>query len=567
LNFTLLSPLGFAAGLFALAGGLYLLQRLRVRHREVDVVTTLFWHEAVHETRARMLVQRFRHPWAYALILAISVLLWAALAAPENQTGPEQRYVFLLERDAAMGHEGRFEEAKAKLLELVDKTPKGAREVIACGATLETLLLPGEESLLLEARLEGLMPEQAASSVGLALETLATRVAVPTTVMVLGGTRSESLHNPLTDELMSVMRVFTSPAETRPSLNSGITALGVSMPESGAWGVVDLLIEISTNHEAGNVAPSMTLDGQPLGQALTRLTMEQGVTQFLVRDVPARGGRIEARLANGDSLAFDDSAALQLPNRPFLRVALSPTLDGELRVALEADPAVVLVESNADIAVRRAGENVGSGLPALIFTPAAQQQESFLVQYVAEREAANVLSEVVGELALSEIDATSLAETAGEAISLGAKRGAVREVAVWEELVGEGFNFVDSRAFPLFIGGSLRWLAESEHLQPWVAVGESEIATDELRGVSATFKPLGTKAVPQLVGDYSTQAGLSVAASLLSPHATFAQFDSGTLSPLEDVAGGRSDYVSWLLILAAVLLLVEWRQVRTGRMP
>ena len=71
--------------LAALAGALYLLQRLRVRHREVDVATTLFWHEAVHETRARVLVQRFRHPWAYALLLAISALLWSVVGAPERE--------------------------------------------------------------------------------------------------------------------------------------------------------------------------------------------------------------------------------------------------------------------------------------------------------------------------------------------------------------------------------------------------------------------------------------------------------------------------------------------------
>ncbi len=34
------------AGLLGLAGVLYLLQRLRVRHRELTVVTTLFWLES-----------------------------------------------------------------------------------------------------------------------------------------------------------------------------------------------------------------------------------------------------------------------------------------------------------------------------------------------------------------------------------------------------------------------------------------------------------------------------------------------------------------------------------------
>lgn len=567
MNFTLLSPLGFAAGLFALAGGLYLLQRLRVRHREVDVVTTRFWREAVHETRARMLVQRFRHPWAYVLIVAIAALLWSAFAAPVRSVAPEHRYVFLLENSGAMGHAGRFDEAKARLLELVDEAPRDAREVIACGSRLETLLLPGEETLLLEARLEGLDPESSASSLDAALEAIAARIEVPTTVLTFGGTPLDAVHIPLKSDRMSVMRVFTSPAETRPTLNSGITALGASMSESGAWGTVDLLLEVSTNQVDAN-SPSVTLDGTSLEQQLVRSEVAQGVTRYLARDVPARGGRIEARLAGGDSLAFDDSAALELPDWPFLRVQLSSSIDGALRVALEADPAVVLVETDADIVVRRSGENLGAGLPALVFAPALQQQESFLVQYVAEREASVVLAELVGELALTEIDATSLAEAAGEAISIGAKRGSVREVAVWEELLGEGFNFADSRAFPLFIGGSLRWLAESEDLQPWVAAGETQLATAELRfDGGETLRPLGVGVIVPIAGDYTIASGGQVAASLLSPHATNAQFNSGTLQPLEDVTDGDTDFVAWILILAALLLLFEWRQVRTGAMP
>ena len=52
-------------GAAALAAGLFLLQRLRVRHRPVVVVSTLFWQEALQEARARVLVQRFRHLFTY----------------------------------------------------------------------------------------------------------------------------------------------------------------------------------------------------------------------------------------------------------------------------------------------------------------------------------------------------------------------------------------------------------------------------------------------------------------------------------------------------------------------
>ena len=42
-----IGPAGAALGALALAGLLFLLQRLRVRHHERTVITTLFWHQAV----------------------------------------------------------------------------------------------------------------------------------------------------------------------------------------------------------------------------------------------------------------------------------------------------------------------------------------------------------------------------------------------------------------------------------------------------------------------------------------------------------------------------------------
>ncbi len=55
--------------------------------------------------------------------------------------------------------------------------------------------------------------------------------------------------------------------------------------------------------------------------------------------------------------------------------------------------------------------------------------------------------------------------------------------------------------------------------------------------------------------------------SLLSRTTTLATPGSGLEAPLEGVAGRASDPVTWLLLLAVLLLLLEWRQVRTGRMP
>ncbi len=552
MNFTLLSSLGFAAGLFALAGGLYLLQRLRVRHRAVEVVTTLFWHEAVHETRARVLVRRFRHPWAYLLILIICALLWSAFAAPERNLQAEQRTVYLLDSSAAMAHGERFSQAQAQLIQELDAVPREQRIVIASGARQETLLAPGEETLLLESRLASLLPTASPGQLERAIECVARASEVPTRILVFGDSPLDPMRLALLPENIEVQRVPDLGTSKAPAQNTGITALGTSLASSGAWDTVDVLVEVASNQAAPSL-PSFTLDGEALTAKATRRELEAGRTQYLLSDVPARGGRFEARLSALDSLELDNRAAVLLPNRPRLKVQLSPTLRGSLGNVLASDPAVTLVESGGDLCVRRAGETLGAGLPALVFTPAANQEQSFLIRYVADRDPNLVLAEAVGDLALSQIDATSLADAAQTPISLGAVRGAQREVLVWEELLGDGFDFIDSRAFPMFVAGSLRWLTGADELQAWCAAGETRI--------DGVLFPVA--------GDNTTPGGLPVAVSLLSRESTLAQAiaAAGNEESLAGLSGGASDPVTWLLLLAALLLFFEWHQVRTGRMP
>ena len=571
MNLTALSPLAFVGGLFGLAGLLYLLQRLRVRHREVDVVTTLFWHEALHEARARVLVQRFRHPWAYALVLAIAALLWAAIAAPQSSKEPERDYLFVLDVSAASSHGARFELARERLLELVEEAPRGAREVVACGSTTEQLLLPGEEALLLEARLAGLEPAATPSRLGESLLVLSRRHERPTTVIVLGDAPLSESEVALLPESIRVERAALGAQTTELAGNAGITELGLASAASGAWDTVDVLVQVSSDL-ADTVELVITLEGQPLAQPVTRRELGEGREEYLLRDVPARGGRLEARLAQGGASRLDDVAAVVLPERSLLRVQLASGLAPSLRSALEADPAVVLVESDPSIVVRRSGDELGSGLPAIVLVPAAEQESSFFVQEASERDPEAVLAEVVGTLALNEIDATSLAEAAGQPITVSAGSGVVREVALWEELVGEGFDFVSSRAFPLFVGGSLRWLSGTSEFRPFVAAGESRIATATLKltGTETSAlaqRPLGREAVPLTAGDYTVDGGGRLTASLLSDEATRATPAGDVLEPLAEAGGGASDPITWLLLLAVLLLLFEWRQVRSGRMP
>ena len=128
-------------GALAIAGILYLLQRLRVRHQLVEVETTLFWQQAMEESRARVLVQRFRHPWAYLLILAIALLLWLSVAGLRGGGDAQRDHVVLLDGSAAMAIGERFPEVVALANDYVGALPEDARTVVfADGQSFEFAL-------------------------------------------------------------------------------------------------------------------------------------------------------------------------------------------------------------------------------------------------------------------------------------------------------------------------------------------------------------------------------------------------------------------------------------------
>jgi len=161
------------AGLLGLAGIIFALQRLRVRHRTRTVVTTLFWREAMEESRARTLVERFRHPLTYLLLLLIASLLWLSVARLESPRDEGTEHTFLLDGSASMAVGTRFDRAVAALSEALEDVPRERVQVLFCGSRVRTLLLPGEDRALLGARLEGLTPEAVPSTVEHALVDLA----------------------------------------------------------------------------------------------------------------------------------------------------------------------------------------------------------------------------------------------------------------------------------------------------------------------------------------------------------------------------------------------------------
>ena len=372
-------------GLGAVAGVLYLLQRLRVRHDELVVVTNLFWREATLDTRARSLVERFRHPLAYLMALLVAGLCWLGVARPDSVRDLGQQHVLLLDGSARMAMHGRFERAATAAEAELARLPRDRTTVLFCGARVRSLLAPGEDRALFRARLGGLSVEAAPSSVGRAIRSMLPTVEGPHEGDIGVGNGDQSSRRrefivfgdaPLPEDLRarlasekSLRRVplveSSSEGSAGPETagaNRGITALGVSPAQSGAWSRVDVQVDLRSPDSSSALmaeAIAIELDGARVAPGL-REDLGGGHVRITLSDLPAAGGLLRLELASGDSLRADDVAALRLPDRPPIRVAFADELDAglaaQLRAVLRADLAIQIVP-NGEAADVRLGDS------------------------------------------------------------------------------------------------------------------------------------------------------------------------------------------------------------------
>lgn len=550
-------------GLAALAAGLFLLQRLRVRHRDVEVPTTLFWREAVEETRARVLVRRFRHPLAYLLLVGIASLLWLAAGGLRGGASDDRAWLLVLDGSAGMAHGARFEEARALLLEEAAALPADVREVWWAGAHARLLLRRGENARLLAERLEGLVPETAPARVEERLLAAAgARDSAPLEVRVYGDAplRAEALS--LLGDGVEVLRRMPEPEPAAG--NRGILALGVAEAASGAWDRVDVSVALAGGAD-GLVA---TLDGEAVGLPPVEDVGIDGRPLLRWSDLPARGQTLALTLP-ADAFPLDDRAELVLPDRPPLRVAVSPSLQALFAPLLDADPALVVAGGEADVVVRRAGEALGAGLPALEFAPADEGSHALLVRHDAWDDPAALLRAAYDALGLGEIDALSLAQELQRPVTLGVETGAASAVVVWDLLLDPASGFPATRSFPLLLARSLRWLSGAGSVPPYAEAGRALAfgAGAWSDGAGVVHASAGGAFVPPAAGRYERADGARVAVSLSDPPATLATPSLGLAAvPAPDAPGGLPAW-TWLALLAFALLLAEWLLFQQGRIP
>ncbi len=583
-----LSTLGFALGLLALAGALFALQRLRVRHREVPVETLLFWQAALEPARARVLTERFRHPWAYALLLLIATALWVALAQPERRGGGE-RNLLLLDATARMEDAERFESTVGELRDALAALPRDAREAWWCGSGIELLLAPGEDLELFDARLEGRSAERCAPSLGRAVDAALARAPGeapgPWTLWIAGEAPLSRLDRERLGDDVRVQRLLPDLAAPQ---GAGVTALGwrarVDQP-----GRLDLWVRIDGARSRAARPRLAREDGAPTPAGALDVDATE-VARWWFRDVVADGSVARVELLDGagaawsDDLPADDRVEWRLPDLRELWIALEPGLPPSVRDAVEADPGLVPVDRTgsgpeaAAAVVRFADSDYGGDLPALELTASLGGEPAFRLAVPRAEDPVTVAESLVHQLALDQIDARALATVAGRSLDVRLDSGEDRGLGVWAELFGEAYDWTQQRSFPIFCGAALRWLggAETEGIALMGAgpgaEGDATLAwiRADSSGAGRTWQSLGAGDEPPVAGRWTAEldgATRTRFANLLDRGVTAPNALDVVAVERAEVSAPGVDAATWWIALALALLLVEWNLTRRGRMP
>ncbi len=538
MSFGLLSVTSVLLGVAALAIGLWLAQRLRVQHREVEVLSTIFWQEALQETRARVFVKRFRHWWAWVLLVAIASLLWMLIAKPETHSLDGTRHVVVVDWsvDDPQVRQNDLELA----IEVAKAMPTADREIIAVGTTLQTLLRPGEPLELARQRCPA-DPVVAPRDLNWAIDTLAARATqqTPLSIHLVGDGAIDAgrldliarqMDGERSKQFFSVHRVSRDHGEPKPAL----ATLGVADSVDGRWDLVDVWIAIDQPESAVSKNQfKITSGGAPVENELE--LRENGVYQL--RGLPADGRDIE--------VALDDRLVgkITLPDRAPIRVRLESDVSQSLRQLITIDPACSIVDTGGDVIIGSSDEAnfrlVGDDSSAFSISADSDDPEQ-------------TLADLVGRLALEQIDATGIAQQSGRVVDVQLSHAETRRIAMWKSLFTPTFDFQESRACPVLVSRSVRWLADRPAMVPWAELGQK---------LPAASPPFGRATEEQT----RTADGRTISASrLAAPVAT----EAVTLQESQGASlFAAISPITWLGLLVSLLLVGEWVLYQRGHIP
>ncbi|MCG8651905.1 MAG: hypothetical protein MI861_18845, partial [Pirellulales bacterium] len=255
-----------------------------------------------------------------------------------------------------------------------------------------------------------------------------------------------------------------------------------------------------------------------------------------ISGLPANGATVEVFVQN------KLLGAVTLPRRSLITVQLDADVPDTLRQLIALDHACKIVESGAEIKI---------GMQAdADFRLTGEEQSAFAITS-DHQNAQEALDDLIDRLALQQIDATGIAQASGRVVDVQVAQGQRRSISVWASLFSSAYDFEESRACPIFVARSIRWLANRPPLVPWVETGQR--------------LPASSPELDRVIGpETQTADGRTLRSSRLAStrfqHATLPSSPStGWLAAIHPL--------SWLGMLVSLLLAGEWVLYQRGRIP
>jgi len=496
------------------AGALAVLHLLRVRRRQMRVVTTMFWRQAAEESRARSLIERFRYPLTWAMLTLLCSLIALALGKPVMNSEHGSATVIVLDAGASMDVGTRMADARDAVRKQV--AAAGRVAVIAAAPEPRVLLAFDESPAALADRLAALKPAAWPSDTAAALrlaKSLASDEAKPNLLLV-----TDRPHQGMGDEVQIVTVGSPAPnaaivgAQFEPDVENPLR--GTFRCRIAYWG-----------KQPGKI----TWDGGAQ-------TLRSGETHDIVMPDEAADGRPRRVTISDGSLSADNSLEFLLPERKPIRVAAIGSMPHALAAVVVAAPELTLVEdtTEADVLIVTGPGDVPGSTPTL--TLASIDYPIILPAPLHGVEA----SDLTGDLdfegvlcrdfgAMSTPDGVEALLTAGDAvIATLDTRNAVPSIRVEKSLMAAEAAAPHRIAFAVFCTRALR------HLAGW-------------NPQAVTLTPEQSIAAHAAASEPNTVPGSRIASNLTTA--------ASTGSSQTTVTAGRS-MAPWYALLLAALALV-----------
>ena len=319
-----------SAWLWLLLVPLVVLYFLKLKRPRMEIPSLVLWQQVINDQRVNSPFQKFRRNLLLLLQFLLLASLILAAMQPFWRSGVEraQYLPVLIDCSASMAAldkpdgTSRLDVVKQRIGKLIDDLlPDQRVSLIAVGSTARRLTSFTDNKRLLRDALQRVEAHDVPSQLEDALrmtQALTRTVPIETVLIYSDGNLPSTVDFELPFEI-NYQQIPSGGA------NIGITAVNARRAKGGRWNVF-VRLEASPHVVAAKI--ELLQDGQPIGEDYASL--EESAAQRMVFPIATPGrSHVEVRLVpdGPDSLASDNTAAIQLPEPRPLAVYCDPKLE------------------------------------------------------------------------------------------------------------------------------------------------------------------------------------------------------------------------------------------------